>query len=510
MVARSSVSRITLGVDFGYALLRIREADRRALEKFIFQRYPDREWGTFFRFGWRKTSWGLALSYLDGLWPGAGDLDRQTPLTTFKDQYSLRALQSAESAKELGVGVVHSHPEGYGTYPSPLDDDMDEYFAKEFAARTNGAPYLSFILQRSEASGLTFSGRVYYRGTWLPLVDMLTVGSSIERIRSELLPHQDDSANGEESTSRRLEQLIGAPSVTRLRRSVIGVVGCSGTGSPATHVLTRARAGELVLVEPQRVANSNHERFHGLYRKHLESSPLPFKVDVLDELVRAIDPTTAVTGLVGNILHENALDELLRCDIVLGCTDSLHGRVAFSDFSRHYLLPCLDVGVGMDGKSGRITEQLIEFTLYSPDLPCAFCQGRIDAAGLSYELMSDEERATREEQAREAVKRGDDPDQYWRGNQRQLHTVGYLTSTAGSMAAGYAMGMLTGAFEMPHSTMQFDIGQQRFGFVAEPRSQRALCNCSKHVGWGDAARPFRNVGLPRHWEKRAFLKVKRS
>ena len=63
--------RIILDRDGQRAIIRFRESDRRLLEQLVFSRYPRREWGTFFRFGFRRTSWGLALSYVDLMPPQA-------------------------------------------------------------------------------------------------------------------------------------------------------------------------------------------------------------------------------------------------------------------------------------------------------------------------------------------------------------------------------------------------------------------------------------------------------
>jgi hypothetical protein len=88
--------------------------------------------------------------------------------------------------------------------------------------------------------------------------------------------------------------------------------------------------------------------------------------------------------------------------------------------------------------------------------------------------------------------------------QRQIHTVGYLTTAIGALAAGYIEAWLTGAFCMPHPSFQFDIGHEYFGF--SPSTPRhADCVCAKHVGWSDQARAFRNVARPSHWPGRALL-----
>ena len=209
------------------------------------------------------------------------------------------------------------------------------------------------------------------------------------------------------------------------------MVGCSGTGSPAVHVLARAGVEEFVLIDPDGLARSNLERIHGSYFEDLNGERPPLKVELMRRMIASINPAARARCLAGNVFHENVVDELLRRDLILGCVDSYHGRAALSDLARHYLLPALDVGVLMDGRDGRVSSQVVEFTRYRPDDPCAFCRGRIDSTAMAFELMSDAEIAERSQQAEEARGRGDDPDAYLRGRPRQFHTVGYLTTAAG-------------------------------------------------------------------------------
>jgi hypothetical protein len=268
--------------------------------------------------------------------------------------------------------------------------------------------------------------------------------------------------------------------------------------------LARANVGGFVLVDPERIAPSNHERLHGSVRSDVDRQPAPYKVEIVRSLIHSINPHAQVTTIAGNILHENVIDELLTCDMLLGCTDTQRARAALSDLASLYLLPSLDVGVLMDGEVGKISTQLVDLTAFAPELPCGFCGGRIDGVALSQELLTEEECQAREAAAGEALERGDDPDMYWRRN-RQFHTVGYLTTVAGAVAAGYAEGWLTGAFQFPHSSFQFDIGKERFGVVAPPRGSSTECSCQKYRGWGDAASPYRNVLRPPHWTRRGLL-----
>lgn len=506
------VKPIPLAKDGRFAILRVAEGDLAALKKHVFQRYPHREWGTFLRLGYRRTPWGLHLSFADALWPAAGDLERQSGMTVFKEQYTRRAFHAASGGDGMAIGVVHSHPQGFGTWPSLLDDDMDTYFSAELTAFGKGAPYCSFILQESEPVGLTFSGRVFDRGEWLSLRWLLATGKTATRIfsQTERNPgHSNPEVDKRESTTARLDSLFGERAAERLRGSVVGIIGNSGTGSPAAEVLARAGVGEFVLVDPQRFGRSNLERMHGSNFADAEGAPpLPYKVDLIRRMLREINPAVRVTTFVGNILHDNVVDELLRCDVLLGTTDSFHGRAALSDLSSHYLLPSIDVGVLMDGEKGKVTTQLVEFNRYSPELPCAFCSGLIDGASMSEELMTEAEREERRRAAMAAKARGDDADQYWKGRPRQLNTVGYLTTAAGGLAAGYVEGMLTGAFEMPHDRFQFDIGQPRLAAVVPARERHPECSCGTRIGWATQASSYRSVLLPPHWQKRAILTAK--
>ena len=481
------------------AIFRIRHQDRVKLEKHLFKRYPDREWGTFFKFGFRRTSWGITITFIDSILPTHGDLCRTSSIVEFAAGYNLRAFRTGRN-EEVAIGVVHSHPAGFNTGPSELDDDMDAYFATELTHFANGLPYCSLIFQRCDDIGFTFTGRIYDRGEWMPVKTMFTVGDRIDKCSAENFPVivEREVALGGESTTERLRSLFGNSSVKRLRQATVGIIGNSGTGTPVGHALARAGVGGFVVVDPQRISPSNHERMHSTFYDDLSSDSMPYKAALLKRLIRAVNPNASVVAYVGDLMQENVLDDLLRCDIILGCTDSIYSRVFLSDLAKHHLMPSLDVAVAMDGQQGMLTSQVVQFTRYSPDSPCAFCYDLVDASEMAAELMSEKERESR----RAAAQAAEEPDAYWRQSQ-QVHTVGCMTSTAGAMASGYAIGWLTNAFSMPHDSFQFDIGKPKLG-VVEVRSQTSTCSCSLKVGWGDLARSFRNVARPGHWRKRAI------
>jgi hypothetical protein len=488
-------------------LFRITKSAREKLERFIYQRYPHREWGTFFRFGFRRTEWGLAASFIGEERPKAGDLDRASSIVVFRSKYVLRAHHIVED-ESVAAGVIHSHPEGCMVFASALDDDMDNYFGNELAHYGKGKPYISLIFARNKAGGFHFTGRVYDDGQWYPVTELLTAGDELCREAAESRHPPNNSGPGPnggivkfESPTARLETLLGRAASKRLSNAHVGIIGCSGTGSPAAHVLARAGVGNFVLVDPQNFAPSNLERLHGSRFQDAMAQPPPAKVGIVENLIREINPDATVTSISGNILDDAVLDKLLECDLLLGCTDTHHSRAALGDFAAHYLLPSIDVGVTMRAKNGKLAVQLIELCQYGPDLPCPFCLGKIDQKALNYELLSEDERRWRREAAEQAQAHGADRAQYWGGEPPAEMTVGYLTTLAGSMAAGYAENLLTGTAQMPHRRFQFDVGWPKLGVAPCEGSRNPECSCGKTTGYADQARADRSLSRPPHWPK---------
>jgi molybdopterin/thiamine biosynthesis adenylyltransferase len=484
----------------GVCQFRLTQTQRKKLEQLVFSRYPACEWGTFFRFGYRITPWGLHVSFVEPLEPQAGDLKQDSGIVEFSAKYILRAQLALED-DALGIGVIHSHPEGCRTSASSLDNDMDAYFGAEFATYSAGRPYVSLRVARSEMGQFRFSGEALMNGEQIPVIEIFTVGDELTHEFSELSARVGQDPVSEQRIAR-LAELVG-DKVQRLKNATVAIVGCSGTGSPAAHILARAGVRRFILVDPRSFAASNHERMHGSTWRDLKTKPL--KVEILRRLILDIEPAAQVTMVRGNILDDLVLDELLRCDLLLGCTDSQHSRAALGDIASHYLLPSIDAAVLMRAKGGKLTEQVGELARYSPEEPCPWCLDRINQKVLAYELMTEEEREQRAQAAADAIARGIDGAQYWGDKPPQELTVGYITTTVGAMQAGYAEAWLLGAGSMPHQRFQFDLGMPLLGVVPCDKPRRPECSCNRTMGWGDQARAERSVSMPPHWLKAQFI-----
>jgi molybdopterin-synthase adenylyltransferase len=479
------------------AHLRITADLLERLKTVVFARYPQKEWAIFLIFGFRRTKDALVLTAVDLITPDDGDLNDAVPIVQFGPQYSVRAALTVEKSP-FCIGVVHSHPEDYRPSPSNLDDDMDGYYTDYFQGFTKSACYCSLIFALKKDGTFVFSGRGTIDGQAFQVTRIIAVGrDSISRLGPA--PRSTRSA-----VTERMKQVYGSEARERLHNSFVTIAGVGGTGSVVAHILARAGVQQFVLIDHDRFEDSNLERLHGSTDADVRSGTKRHKVEIVRDLILSINPNAVVVAIVGNILQSLPRDYAVASDLAFCCTDTAHSRVGLSDLAYRYLLPVIDIGVQLEGENGKVRAEVGQFTMYSPDLPCIYCRGRIDHRQLSVELMPEEEREARKKEAKEAAERGDDADQYWL-NLPVLHTVGHLTTLAAALAATYGIGWLTGKFRAPATLFQFDLLDDNLGYVPIEMEKRSGCSCATKIGYADQGSAYTLVSAPTHWPEARLL-----
>jgi len=478
-------------------IVRMAAPEFERLRALVFRRYPDFEWASFARFGWRDTPEGLVLTLAALDEPGVGDLDEDVGHVAIQEPYTLRIALASET-HPLAVAVIHSHPQGCRPRPSTIDDDMDSYYGRYFHDFAPDRPYISLIF--SEIDGeFVVSGRVLWRGEWLHVVRF-----SIERTPTEAWvggdrPQRNDLDLPRERTAR-LNAAFGEEAAARLRRSTVAVIGAGGTGSAAIEVLVRAGVGRIVIVDPDHVDESNLERIHG--SRPEDAKKKIAKALLAREHALSIDPNCKVVACLGSLPQKEVVDAVVGCDMALGCTDQQHSRVALSDLATRYLVPSLDCGVLLEGRDGKITAQVLQIIRFLAADPCALCRGLVTPQRLAQELMSPEERDARRAAAKCASEQ--DANAYWR-DMPQLNTVGYLTTTAGALSAGYAIGWLSGRFDPPFGRLQLNLTGTLLDVTDSEELPRPDCSCRRVRGWSDQAAADALITAPGHWSAAKIL-----
>jgi hypothetical protein len=233
---------------------------------------------------------------------------------------------------------IHSHPDATGHF-SNLDDIADaDLFGSAHHWFDDQRPHVSAVML---PDGEIF-GRVHRLDTsTMPLDKVMVVGDQI-RIWEPNTPALEVTASG-----LRNAQAFGEGTYQILRRLKVGVVGCSGTGSPVIEQLGRLNVGELVLVDPDSIEDKNLNRIINSTAEDAKAKRR--KVDVLGDAVERMGYGTIVHRFADNLYDsKEALLELASCDVLIGCMDSVDGRDLLNQLATYYVQPYFDMGVRLN------------------------------------------------------------------------------------------------------------------------------------------------------------------
>jgi hypothetical protein len=251
-----------------------------------------------------------------------------------------RAVPFFEMVEKYNFAIVkiHSHPGGYDQF-SELDDQSDSsFFSAAFAWSETNSVHASLIM----LPGGKIFGRVFTSNMESASIDRISVAGDTITIWDYGTHDAVGAADAE--IALRTIQAFGDGTYQRLKTLRIGVVGCSGTGSPVIEQLVRLGVGELVLVDPDKIEKKNLNRILNSKRADIGRA----KVDVLRKAIKEVDIGTR-TKVYNKSLFESrpALHNLITCDVVFGCVDSVDGRNLLSRLTNFYLIPFFDLGVSL-------------------------------------------------------------------------------------------------------------------------------------------------------------------
>lgn len=197
---------------------------------------------------------------------------------------------------------------------------------------------------------------------------------------------------------------FGKTGQAELADAHVTVVGAGGLGSMAAEQLARLGIGELTLVDPDIVEESNLPRIYGAADHHVGRP----KVDVVAQHLWKVNPDIEVTTHQARA-QEVAVDTLADCDILVGAVDRVTARSHLNEFAVKHLVPYLDAGVVIKADSAEaatgdadtvIAEELGVAQLVLPGVNgCLSCLGRHDPERARLERLD-------EDQVKEEIDRG--------------------------------------------------------------------------------------------------------
>jgi len=190
---------------------------------------------------------------------------------------------------------IHSHPGGYEQFSS-LDDDSDSRLFSSVFGWTNGDyPHASSIML---PDGRIF-GRIFKVDLTTEAIEKVNVVSDEMKIWT-----YSRSRPSEIEVGKRTVQAFGEGTFNLLKQLTVGVVGCSGTGSPVIEQLVRLGVGGLVIVDPDKVEFKNLNRI--LNTKRGDAIRSRQKTTVLKEAITGFDLGTQVEEFPKNLYDDVA------------------------------------------------------------------------------------------------------------------------------------------------------------------------------------------------------------
>ena len=244
---------------------------------------------------------------------------------------------------DLAILKIHSHPGGYSQFSETDDCSDNEFFESVFGWTDSDAPHASVVM----LPGGDMFGRFFYAdGGYLPINRVAVIGDTIN-IQEQV--HDI----GQHAFAKRTIQAFGQKTYNLLHSLTVGVIGCSGTGSPTIEQLTRLGVKKLILIDPDLVESKNLNRILNTTTDDVQKKR--YKVDVLSEAICKMGLGTLTETYATNLYdHLPALESLAGCDVVFGCVDSVDGRHLLNQLCTYYLIPYFDLGVKLeaDGAGG--------------------------------------------------------------------------------------------------------------------------------------------------------------
>ncbi len=154
----------------------------------------------------------------------------------------------------------------------------------------------------------------------------------------------------------RTQSVLGELGLQSVKTAKVAVIGLGGVGSYLAEALARCGMGELVLIDGDRVVQSNINR--QLYA--LNSTVDKYKSDVAKQRVADINPAAKVTAWAEFVNADNIESfGLDTCDYIADAIDSVADKTAIIAFAKSKNIPvisCMGTGNKLNPQQLSVTD----------------------------------------------------------------------------------------------------------------------------------------------------------
>jgi len=386
---------------------------------------------------------------------------QQVPAEAYLTRTSTAAVLSPEfcvalvnKARAEGAGVLLAHTHG-GEHPldgfSVVDDDGEGPLAKYFEGRVSAGHHFSAVVTARS---------IYARrlGKSEP-VRVTAVGQTI---------HTFGERGGGSPLDRYDRQIraFGLEGQRQLQQLRVAIVGLGGTGSVVTQQLAHLGVSDFLLIDPDTIDETNLNRLVGATPADVDSR----KVDIACRHIRSINPAARCNAVQADVADDEIATLLCDVDFIFACTDSMASRSVVNQLAYQYLVPCIDIGVGIGVSEDKLQYIAGRVQMLAAGLPCLVCTDKLDAEQVRREFMTEAQRKL---------------DPYITGASVPQPAVISLNSTLSSAAVTMFLAAMTG---IPAQARMLTYDGMRGSLrpaVMDPRSHCIVCSNEGSLARGD-------------------------
>ncbi|MCU0464102.1 MAG: ThiF family adenylyltransferase [Anaerolineae bacterium] len=267
-------------------------------------------------------------------------------------------------------------------------------------------------------------------------------------------------------------QAFGERGQAQVKATRVGIVGLGGVGSAVTQQLALLGVREFVLVDGDILEESNLNRFVGANWD--DASRHRKKAEVIQDFLETLDPTYMnITVHATPFPTPSSVDALKICDVLFGCTDTHGSRLLLNNFAVQYMLPYIDIGVGINtNPDGTLAEAGGQYRVVMPDGYCLECVRAINPVLAADDLRSTDQQALRQAHG------------YIPTENISAPSVAFLNNTLVSLAVGEFLNLLT-AFRSPQRLVYYFLNDHSTRTIhAHRRTDCVVCG-GDHLAMGD-------------------------
>lgn len=165
----------------------------------------------------------------------------------------------------------------------------------------------------------------------------------------------------------RTELLIGEEGLEKLRTSTVMVLGVGGVGSHCIEALARSGVGSLVLVDNDKVSETNINRQSIAY----QSTVGEYKTKLMKDRIWDINPVADVVTYETFVLPEN-LSEIFdkKVDYIVDAIDTVTAKLALVEYAKEHEIPM----ISCMGTGNKLHPELFEIADISKTSVCPLCK----------------------------------------------------------------------------------------------------------------------------------------